>query len=141
MRHLLNVILVSIGAASAFPAIAMVQSDCSKVCSDVRASLKSNSKQVEVAYKQWQERLGLKGDVVRYEQGFSAAEEMLKFMSTYYKIQAPGNQMEPTFLAYMMGKCFPESYIDVSHAKMSGLVDTIWAAEHIKIESRLNTCK
>lgn len=122
-------------------AFASVQPDCARVCGDVRAQLKANAKQVDTSYRQWQARLGLKGDVVTYAQGFSAAEELLRFMSSYYKLSAPGNQSQPTFLAYMMGKCFPETHVDPTHAKMSGLVNTIWAAEHLKIETSLNTCK
>ena len=117
------------------------QGECIQVCGHVRAKLKADTKLVDEEYKQWQERLGVKGDVVRFDQGYSAAEELFRFMSSYYRRQAPGQQMEPTFLAYMMSKCFPETYIDASRARMSGLVDTIWAAENLHVEQQLNTCK
>jgi hypothetical protein len=123
------------------PAQVGAQGDCVQVCGEVNAKLKRNKKLVDEEYKQWQERLGVKGDVIRFDQGLSAAEELLRFMSTYYRRQAPGQQMEPTFLAYMMSKCFPETYIDASRARMSGLVDTIWAAENLHIEQQINTCK
>lgn len=131
-----NFVLTSVSYASLGP-----QAECAQVCSGVKAKLKANARQVEYEYKQWQERLGVKSDIVRFDQGYSAAEELLRFMSTYYRRQAPGQQMEPTFLAYVMTKCFPETYVDPSRARMDGLVDTMWAAEHLKIENQMNSCK
>lgn len=120
---------------------AFQQPDCAQVCNDMRGRIKKNALQFDQEYKQWQERLGLKSDIVRLDQGYSAAEELLRFMSSYYRRHAPGQQMEPPFLVYVMSKCFPEAYIDNSRARMSGLVATVWAAEHLKIERKINTCK
>ncbi len=128
------------GAAPTVSGIAS-ESDCVKVCTSIRNRLHANSKQVNAEYKLWQERLAVTADVIRFPQGFSAAEELLRFMSTYYVTKAPDNQMQPTFLAYEMGKCFPEAYIDVDRARLSGLVDTIWVAQNMKIAGALSNCK
>lgn len=115
--------------------------ECRKVCAEIRVKVSSEKKSVAGEYNIWRERLGVKGDTVTYLKGYSAAEELLKFMSNYYVTKSPERQMDPAFLAYFMGKCFPESFVDVDHAKLSGLVDTIWAAKNLKIEKSVNSCK
>ena len=115
--------------------------DCKQVCGDVRTKLKHDSKDVKNEYERWKERLSLKSDTVTYLRGYSAAEELLKYMSTYYETKAPENQMDPQFLSYLMGKCFPETFVDVDRAKLSGLVDTIYAAKNLPLEKKLNSCK
>lgn len=111
------------------------------VCADLKKKLKANSKKVEAELERWQQRLGVKGDIVRYDEGYSAAEELLRFMVTHYRLQGLGSQMEPAFLTYMMMKCFPEAHVDQNHARMSKLVETIWTAKHLQVEKSIATCK
>ena len=115
--------------------------DCNKVCSQVRARILNQKPAVAEEYKIWKERLGVKGDTIMYLRGYSATEELLKFMSSYYVTRAPEGQMEPAFLTNLMGKCFPKSFVDIDHARLSGLVDTVWAAKTLRVEKAINSCK
>ena len=135
---------VKAASASGAAALAAPGEDCSRVCDGLRNKLKSNSRSIDAEYQMWQMRLGVKTDVIRYPQGFSAAEELLHFMSTYYVTKAPANQMDAAFLTFLMGKCFPETYIDTDRARLSGLVDTIWLAENVRLtkaQNELSTCR
>lgn len=129
------------GVASQIANPGFVQPECSMVCGDLKKKLKANSRNVEVELARWQQRLGLKHDVVRYDDGLSAAEELLHFMATHYRVKPIGNQMNPAFLTYMMMKCFPEAHVDQTHARMSKLVDTLWVAKNLPIEKSIATCK
>jgi hypothetical protein len=115
--------------------------ECARVCGDIRARMKTSAKQVEAETDLWRQRLGVKSDVITYPQGFSAAEELLKFMSNHYPSRAPGNQAEPQFLAYLMAKCFPETYVDLDRASLNGLVGTMWSAKNLKIEKEISSCR
>jgi hypothetical protein len=129
------------GAAAQIANPGIVQPECSTVCGDLKKKLKANSRKVEIEHARWQQRLGLKHDVVRYDDGLSAAEELLHFMATHYRVRPIGNQMNPAFLTYMMLKCFPEAHVDQTHARMSKLVDTLWVAKNLSIEKSIASCK
>ncbi len=117
------------------------QPDCAAVCARAQRHVQKQSKDIEIELKLWESRLGLKGDVVRYSYGSSAAEELLRFMAPYYIKGSPANSMDPGFLTYLMVRCFPEGYIDLDYARMSSLVKTTWVAKTLKIEKDLFTCK
>ena len=148
MKTLVTAILLlgSAVASAAIPSNTLELSardarDCKKVCAQVQQRVKGAKRDVSTEYKIWRERLGVKGDTVMYLRGYSAAEELLKFMSAYYVTRAPEGQMDPTFLAYFMGKCFPEAFVDIDHANLSGLVDTVWAAKNLRLAKVVNSCK
>jgi hypothetical protein len=115
--------------------------ECVRVCGDIRQRMKTASKQVDAENDLWRQRLNVKSDVITYPQGFSAAEELLKFMTDHYPSRAPGNQADPQFLAYLMAKCFPEAYVDLDRASLKGLVGTIWTAKNLKVEKEISSCK
>jgi hypothetical protein len=115
--------------------------DCSRVCSNIRSRIKASTKLVEAETDLWRQRLGVKTEVITYPQGFSAAEELLRFMTDHFPSHAPGNQAEPQFLVYLMAKCFPEAYVDLDRARLTGLVETLWTAKNLKVEKEISTCK
>lgn len=115
--------------------------DCARVCGGIRAKLKSRSKDVTAENEIWRQRLGVKSEIVTYPQGFSAAEELLRFMAEHYPMRAPGNQAAPEFLSYLMAKCFPDAYVDLDRARLTGLVETIWTAKNLKVEKDIAQCK
>jgi hypothetical protein len=47
----------------------------------------------------------------------------------------------PQFLVYLMAKCFPEAYVDLDRARLTGLVETLWTAKNLKVEKEISTCK
>jgi len=129
------------GAAAQIANPGIIQPECSTICGDLKRKLKANSRKVDAELARWQQRLGLKHDIVRYDYGLSAAEELLHFMATHYRVKPIGNQMNPSFLTYMLMKCFPEVHVDQTHARLSKLVDTLWLAKNLSIEKNIATCK
>lgn len=140
---------VSAVTRSSAPPSSSSQLACERVCSRIKSRLAANKSSVQTEYKQWQERLGVKKDqdIVTYdrtEQEVSAAEALLEFMVRHFRPhqeRGPRTQMNPSFLTYMMLKCFPEAYEDQTHARMSKLVDTIWTARNMNIEKDISSCQ
>lgn len=113
---------------------------CNKVCAEIRAFLRRDANNVKTEYERWMERLALKGDIVTYHGGESAAHGLLRFMANDYVTRAPENQMTMEFLDSLMNKCFPDAIVDIDRARMSELVNILWAAKNLMIEKKMNAC-
>ncbi len=117
-----------------------VGESCPKVCADIKAFIRRDARNVELEYERWMERLGLKGDIVIYPREESAALRLLRYMANDYVTRAPENQMSIEFLAELMNKCFPEAVVDEERARMSALVQILWAANKLQIEKQIYLC-
>lgn len=113
---------------------------CKRVCAEIRAFLRRDAANVRTEYERWMERLALKGDIVTYHGGESAALGLLRFMANDYVTRAPENQMTMEFLDSLMNKCFPDAIVDIDRTRMSELVNILWAAKSLVLEKKINSC-
>lgn len=122
------------------PSRSVAGESCKKVCADIKTFLRRDAQNVKIEYERWMDRLGLKADIVIYHRDESAAHGLLRFMSNDYVTRAPENQMTMEFLESLMNKCFPEAVVDIDRARMSELVNILWASKNLVLEKKIDSC-